>query len=65
MLRSVKLEDLLDPGHPDAALVSYLAYPEDRIEKILDDGTLLRAPIVRNGKLATVGYQPEVWKTWE
>ena len=21
--------------------------------------------IVRNGKKATVGYQPEIWKTWE
>jgi arsenate reductase len=25
---------------------------------------LLKTPIVRNGKLATTGYQPEVWKTW-
>lgn len=22
-------------------------------------------PIVRNGRQATVGYQPDVWKTWE
>ena len=65
VLRCVKLEDLLDPGHKDAALVSYLAYPEDKIEKVLEDSTLLRAPIVRNGKQATVGYQPDVWKTWE
>ena len=65
VLRSVPLEDLLDPDHRDAALVAYLAYPEDKVEKVLADGTLLRAPIVRNGKQATVGYQPEVWKTWE
>ena len=64
VLRCVGLEDLLDPGHPDASLLTYLAYPEDKIEKILEDGTLLRAPIVRNGKQATVGYQPDVWKTW-
>ena len=24
-----------------------------------------KTPIVRNGKKATVGYQPEIWKTWE
>ena len=24
-----------------------------------------RQPIVRNGRKATVGYQPDVWKTWE
>ena len=23
------------------------------------------SPVVRNGKLATVGFQPEVWSTWE
>ena len=25
---------------------------------------LIKAPIVRNGKFATVGYHPEVWSTW-
>ena len=23
------------------------------------------SPVVRNGKQATVGYAPDVWKTWE
>ena len=36
----------------------------DKLEKLLDDPTLLRTPIVRNGKQATVGYCPEVWETW-
>ena len=26
---------------------------------------LFLTPIVRNGRKATVGYQPEIWKTWE
>lgn len=65
VLRSVKLPDLVDPKHPDAPLLQYLAYDQDKIEKILDNPTLLRTPIVRNGKQATAGYQPEVWKTWE
>lgn len=25
---------------------------------------ILRLPIVRSGKQATVGYAPEIWKTW-
>ncbi len=33
-------------------------------EALLDDPLLLRTPIVRNGKQATLGYQPEVWKSW-
>ncbi len=64
VLRSVKLPDLIDPKHPDAKLLEYLAYDQDKVEKLLKDPTLLRTPIVRNGKQATVGYQPEVWKTW-
>ena len=31
----------------------------------MENPRLIRTPVVRNGKQATVGYQPEVWKTWE
>lgn len=65
VLRSVKLPDLIDDKHSDAALLEYLAYDQDKIEKLLEDPTLLRTPIVRNGKQATVGYQPDIWKGWE
>ena len=68
-LQSVKnavgLDALVDEKHPDAALIAYLARPEDRLERILEDPTLLKTPIVRNGKKATSGYRPEVWKDWE
>lgn len=33
--------------------------------QLLENPQLLRGPIVRNGKLATVGYRPEIWETWE
>ena len=61
---AVGLEALIDSGHPDAALVTYLAYDDDKLEKLLEDPRLLRTPIVRNGRQATVGYCPEVWQTW-
>ena len=63
VLRSVPLSDLVDPKHPDAALLQYLAYDQDKVEKVLENPTLLRTPLVRNGKQATVGYKPEQWKT--
>lgn len=67
-LQSVKnavgLENLVDEKHPDAALMAYLARAEDKLERIFDDPTLLKTPVVRNGKQATAGYQPDVWKTW-
>ena len=65
VLRSVKLADLVDPKHPDAPLLQYLASDEAKVEKLVEDPSLLRTPIVRNGKVATLGYQPEVWKGWE
>ncbi len=34
-------------------------------EIMLDNPKLFRTPIVRNGKQATVGYQPDIWATWE
>ena len=49
----------------DAPEVGYLAYDEDKLEKLLDCPELLKTPIVRNGKQATVGYCPDIWKNWE
>lgn len=45
------------------ALIQYIAQ-EDKDDKVLETQQVLKTPIVRNGKLATVGYQPEVWKGW-
>jgi len=33
-------------------------------EELLNDPLLIKTPIVRNGKEVTIGYQPEIWKTW-
>ena len=38
---------------------------EMKLELLLKDQSLINTPIVRNGKDATVGYKPEVWKEWE
>ncbi len=62
---AVGAENLLDEKARGAELVKYLARAEDRFEKLLEDPALLRTPIVRNGKKATVGYAPEVWAEWE
>lgn len=62
---SVGLESLMDPKSRDYDLLRYLAYDEDKFEKLLEMPELLKTPIVRNGKKATVGYCPEIWKTWE
>lgn len=59
------LDALLDEKAPEAALVKYLAREEDKVQKLLENPKLLKTPVVRNGRQATVGYCPEVWKDWE
>ena len=61
------LEAMIDQNCRDKdllALITYIA-EEDRAEKVLENQSVLLLPIVRNGKQATVGYQPDVWKKWE
>ena len=65
VVRSVGLEELIAMKNPDAALLKYLAYDDAKLDKLFEDPRLIRTPVVRNGKQATVGYQPEVWKGWE
>lgn len=65
VVRSVGLDALIDWKNPDSALLKYLSPEEAKLEKLFEDPKLIRTPVVRNGKQATVGYQPEVWKGWE
>ena len=43
----------------------YMSDSRAKEDKVFDDPTLMKTPVVRNGKQATVGYCPEVWATWE
>ena len=45
-------------------LIRYIA-EEDRVQKVFENQSILKLPITRNGRLATVGYQPEEWKNWQ
>ena len=61
------LDALIDPKAKDqdtVALITYLAESQ-KFDKLLENQHILREPIVRNGKQATVGYDPDTWKTWE
>ena len=62
---AVGLEAMIDEKDQDYPLIQYLASDEAKLEKLFEEPYLIKTPIVRNGKKATVGYQPEVWKGWE
>ena len=68
VLRAVGgVENLIDwdSKSPDLDLIRYMADPLDKEDKLFENQLLIRMPVVRNGKQATVGYCPEIWKTWE
>ena len=44
--------------HPQIDLLRYLSSDRDKEDKVFDDPSLMKTPIVRNGKKATVGYCP-------
>jgi len=62
---AVGLEAMIDKSAQGVEILTYLAYDADKEEKLLENPNFLVTPIVRNGKMATVGYCPDVWKTWE
>lgn len=62
---SVGLDAVINSDAPGAEILEYLAYDSDREAKLLEEPKFIKTPIVRNGRQATVGYCPEIWKTWE
>jgi len=49
----------------DNQYIKHLAREDDIEERLLSNPGIFKTPIVRNGKQATVGYKPDVWKAWE
>ncbi len=54
-----------DGKSQDAVLMRYLGSDAEKLQKLIENPMLLKTPIVRLGKLATVGYCPDIWKTWD
>ena len=61
------LDALIDEKAKDTELLTLLQYltDTDKLEKAFENQHIIKTPIVRNGRLATLGYQPDVWKSWE
>ncbi len=68
VLRAVGgVDNLIDWSlkHEQIDLMRHMDSKTAKEDKIFDDPKLMKTPIVRNGKQATVGYCPEIWATWE
>lgn len=68
VLRAVGGIDNLIDWDSKSEAVTLMKYMDDRRakeDKVFEDPMLMKTPVVRNGKQATVGYCPEVWAAWE
>ena len=68
VLRAVGGIDNLIDWNGKSQEITNMRYMDDKLakeDKVFDDPSLMRTPIVRNGKQATAGFCPEIWATWE
>ena len=68
MIRAVGgIDNLIDwtVKDPEIDLMRYMDDKRAKEDKAFDQPKLMKTPVVRNGKQATVGYCPEIWETWE
>ena len=68
VLRGVGGVDNLIDWDSKSQEITNMKYMDDPIakeDKLFDDPSLMKTPIVRNGKQATVGFCPEIWEKWE
>ena len=68
VLRAVGGVDNLVDWNNKSQEITNMRYMEDKVAKedrLFDDPTLMKTPVVRNGKQATAGFCPEIWQTWE
>lgn len=68
VLRAVKGVDNLIDWNGKSQEITNMKYMDDsraKEDKVFDEPSLMKTPIVRNGKQATVGYCPEIWNSWE
>jgi Spx/MgsR family transcriptional regulator len=64
---AVGIDNLLDVNGKEYERLNlkYIITSESKEEMLFNNPKLLVTPIVRNGKLATIGYKPEIWKDWK
>jgi arsenate reductase len=68
VLRAVGGVDKLvdwDKKSPEIDLLRYLGDERAREDRLFENPALMKTPVVRNGRQATVGYCPEIWENWK
>jgi len=64
ILARISVDDLLDTESQSYKKRGFAYMEYDPVEEILEDNSLMKTPVVRNGKEVAVGNAIEVWKQW-
>lgn len=61
------IDALINENYKDKDLIALMKYISDdaKEEKLFENQLAIKTPVVRNGKQSTIGYCPEIWKSWE
>ena len=65
VVSAVGLDEIINPKDQDYELYMRLARREDKLDRLFEYPDMLKTPVVRNGKQATVGYCPDIWSGWQ
>ena len=67
VLNSVSINDLINSKSKDYSKLNLNNIRSVDIKKeiVLKNPKVINTPIVRNGKSATIGYNPDTWNEWE
>lgn len=61
------IDSMINENAKDKGVITLMKYlsDSDKEEKLIENQQVIKTPIVRNGRQATIGFCPDVWKNWE
>ena len=61
------IDSMINENAKDRDVITLMKYlsDSDKEEKLIENQQVIKTPIVRNGRQATIGFCPDVWKNWE
>lgn len=61
------IDSMINENSKDKDVITLMKYlsDSDKEEKLIENQQVIKTPIVRNGRQATIGFCPDVWKNWE
>ena len=61
------IDSMINENAKDKDVITLMRYlsDSDKEEKLIENQQVIKTPIVRNGRQATIGFCPDGWKNWE